>query len=156
MDSTSSRSIKRVYVVPTRSPRHRKRAAASKTDSTRAVFSAPREQPPPSHGGQRGKPQKKLSKKKSQDIFFSQKKILQNMNSGLKCRKMVLELFFLLQYSNFGFPIGAKGGNPQKDLAEMAQNGPKWPKIDQNDVKNRFFFNFFKWSTMDKSGLQMV
>ena len=39
---------------------------------------------------------------------------------------------------------------------EMAQNGPKWPKIDQNDVKNRFFFNIFKWSTMDKSGLQMV
>ena len=50
MDSTSSRSIKRVYVVPTRSPRHRKRAAASKTDSPRAVFTARREQQPPSTG----------------------------------------------------------------------------------------------------------
>ena len=97
-------------------------------------------------------PKKDLAKKKK----ISKKKILRNMNSGLKCRKMVLELFFLLQYSNFGFPIGAKGGNPQKDLAEMAPNGPKWPKIDQNDVKNRIFFNFSKWYTMDKSGLQMV
>ena len=54
-------------------------------------------------------PKKDLAKKKSQKKIFLKKKILRNMNSGLKCRKMVLELFFLLQYSNFGFPIGAKG-----------------------------------------------
>ena len=77
MDSTSSRSIKRVYVVPTRS---RGRSE---------VFSARRKLPPQSTGP-----------------------------VWLEC--------------------------------------PKSPKNDQNDVKIEFFFNFSKWSKMDKSGLQMV
>ena len=118
-------------------------------------------QPPPSSRrraigarGQRGNPQKDLAKKKKN----LKKKILQNMNSGVKCRKMFLELLFFAPILKFWLSHGSQRGKPPKDLAEMAKKGPKMAKNRPNDVKIENFSTFsngpkwikmaFKWSKM--------